>query len=137
MTGADVLSRITKPMLAELKDLYNPAAAIKLVSDALCVALGIHPSWENAKKQLWGDSRLIQRLRSYDKDNMRPAVMQKLKSIVENPNFHPNVVNRFSAAAAGICEWIHTLVATGRVQGEPLVAPYLSNAGCLQKWRIV
>jgi len=104
-------------MLAELKDicdpLYNPPVSIQLLNDAICVALGVNPSWENAKREVWGDDRLIQRLRAYDGYNLRPAVMQKLKSIVEDPSFHPSVVGKFSAAAAGICEWIHALVAPG------------------------
>ena len=58
MTITKALSRITKPMLAEIKNLYNPPVTIKLISDALCVALGVQPSWENAKRDVWGDARL-------------------------------------------------------------------------------
>ena len=36
-------------------------------------------------------------------------------TILQLQYYCPNVVSRFSAVAASICEWIHALVATAKV----------------------
>jgi hypothetical protein len=40
-----------------------------MVMDAVCLLFGIAPSWE-ASKKLLGDTNTLQRLMTYDKDNV-------------------------------------------------------------------
>jgi len=49
------------------------------------------PDWHGAK-QLLGDSNFLRRLMDYDKDNIKPQILQKLHRYVNNPDFIPEKV---------------------------------------------
>ena len=70
----------------------NPPGIVKVVLEAVCIMLGIKPDrkpdpttgkmlddyWGPSVKLL-GDMKFLDRLRLYDKDNIPPAVMQKIR----------------------------------------------------------
>jgi len=70
----------------------NPPSAVKLVLEAVCIMLSIKPDrkpdpasgkmlddyWGPSVKLL-GDMKFLDRLRLYDKDNIPPTVMQKIR----------------------------------------------------------
>lgn len=82
----------------------NPPSGVKLVMAAVCVMKDIKPEkiqdpsgsgqkildyWGPSKKLL-GDMGFLQMLREYDKDNIPPAVMSKIrKEYITNPDFDP------------------------------------------------
>lgn len=47
--------------------------------------------WAGAK-QLLGDSNFLRRLTEYDKDNIKPQILQKLQKYINNPDFIPEKV---------------------------------------------
>lgn len=71
----------------------KPPAAVKLVMEAVCIMMGVKPDkvknpdggtkkiddyWGPAQKNLLGDSRFLQNLMDYDKDNMDSAMVEKV-----------------------------------------------------------
>ena len=53
-----------------LSAFHNPPVGVKMVMDAVCVLLGIAPSWKASKKLLADCNSLTQKLMTYDKDNV-------------------------------------------------------------------
>jgi dynein heavy chain, axonemal len=102
----------------------NPPAAIKLVLEAVCVLLDIKPArvndpsgsgkkvddfWEPSKKLL-SDSQFLATLRSYDKDNINPKIVETIRSkYTSNPDFTPANAAKASSAAEGLCKWVFAM----------------------------
>lgn len=76
----------------------KPPAAVKLVMEAVCIMMGVKPDkikdpnggtkkvddyWGPAQKNLLGDSRFLQNLMDYDKDNMDSAMVEKVNRLVQ------------------------------------------------------
>lgn len=71
----------------------SPPAIIKLVMESVCVMLSIKgerkpdPSTGKMVEDYWGpslkllgDMKFLDRLKTYDKDNIAPAIMKKIRS---------------------------------------------------------
>lgn len=80
----------------------KPPAAVKLVMEAVCIMMGVKAEkvkdpnggtrkiddyWSPAQKHLLSDSRFLQNLMDYDKDNMESDMMEKVSS---TPTFGSN-----------------------------------------------
>lgn len=78
----------------------KPPAAVKLVMEAVCIMMGVKPDkikdpnggtkklddyWGPAQKNLLGDSRFLQNLMDYDKDNMDSAMVEKVPIVLFPP----------------------------------------------------
>jgi dynein heavy chain len=71
--------------------------------------------WKPSQKML-GDSRFLDGLRTFDKDNISNAVMKKIRgAYIPNPEFKPEKVRLASSAAEGLCSWIVAMEAYDRV----------------------
>jgi dynein heavy chain len=94
----------------------NPLG-VKLVMEAVCIMKNLKPTrvkakdgrmmddfWETSKKMV-SDTQFLKSLKDYDKDNMDPAIIKRLKAYVENPAFDPKVIKKVSVAAYGLCCW--------------------------------
>jgi len=92
-----------------VKSMKNPPSGVKLVMSAVCVMKDIKPEkindpsgtgqkildyWGPSKKLL-GDMTFLQQLKDYDKDNIPPHIMAKIrKEYCTNPEFDPTKVCR-------------------------------------------
>eukprot|EP01083_Nonionella_stella_P035109 95902_1 len=96
--------------------------------EAVCILLGVAPVkvgaigekrldyWEPAKKHLLGDSKFLNRLREYDKDNIDPDIMAKIQAnYTNNPEFEAAKIAKASKAAEGLCRWARALEIYDRV----------------------
>ncbi|CEM09924.1 unnamed protein product [Vitrella brassicaformis CCMP3155] len=120
----DALKKLSKGDITEVKSMKSPPPGVVLVMEALCIMFGIAPKkvptadgkgkkddyWEPAKKSLLGDAKFLQRLFEYDKDNIAPAIMEKIKPYEINPDFDPEVIKKASVAATGLCKWVRAMV---------------------------
>lgn len=76
-----------------VKAMKNPPSVVKLVMEAVCIMRGMKPErkpdpsgsgkmiedyWGTSQKIL-GDMKFLDYLRNYDKDNISPAVMKKIR----------------------------------------------------------
>jgi len=104
-----------------VKSMKNPPSAVKLVMEAICIMKDVKPArikdpsgsgkmiedyWGPALKML-SDPHFLASLKSYDKDNIPPRIIQKIRTThIPNPDFDPNVVKNSSSAAEGLCKWV-------------------------------
>ncbi|KAJ8974696.1 hypothetical protein NQ317_015225 [Molorchus minor] len=103
-----------------VKSMKNPPEPIKIVMAAVCIIKGVKPDrvpdvasgrmvldfWAPSKRLL-GDINFLQSLKDFDKDNIKPDIMQKLrKEYIPLKDFKPQIVAKASSAAEGLCKWI-------------------------------
>lgn len=122
------LNTLTKSDITEVKAMKNPPAVVKTVMEAVCLMLYIKPKRINdpnnpAKKiddywgpsqALLGDAQFLPKLQEYDKDNIPPAIVEKIRPYVEMPEFTPENVKKASKAAYGLCCWVRAMEAYDR-----------------------
>lgn len=95
--------------------------------EAICIMRGVKPSkvkdsngatvldyWESAKKLLM-ESDFLEKLRSYDKDNIDPKIINNIRPYLSNPEFEPEKVLQASKAAHGLCCWVRAMESYHRV----------------------
>ncbi|XP_064606960.1 dynein axonemal heavy chain 12-like isoform X2 [Liolophura sinensis] len=119
-----------------VKSMKNPPSGVKLVMAAVCVMKDIKaekindPSGTGQKildywgpsKKLLGDMNFLAMLKEYDRDNIAPHIMAKIrKEYVSNPEFDPTKVAKASSAAEGLCKWVTAMEIYDRV--AKVVAP--------------
>ena len=108
----------------------NPPAAVKLVMEAVCVALDVKPAkvpdpagtgrkiddYWGPSKLLLGEKDFVDRLRNYDKDNIEPRIIEKLREkYIADENFTPENAAKAASAAEGLCTWIGAMDSYDRV----------------------
>ena len=51
--------------------------------------------------------RFLDTLKEYDKDNMNPQIIEKIrKTYINNPEFNPHLIKNVSSACQGLCKWV-------------------------------
>eukprot|EP00434_Breviolum_minutum_P012044 symbB.v1.2.010619.t2/scaffold696.1/size260109/12 len=146
-SAIEALSQLSKGDIVEVKAMGKPPGGVVLVSKALCWCFNIKPKkvpapdgrskvddyWDPAKKELWGDSKLLERLLNFDKDNIPPEVMTKLLPLETDPDFEPDAIKKASVAACGICKWVRAMIvydqAGGIWIGIDIVVRFAVHAG--------
>jgi len=62
------------------------------------------------------DMNFLKDLKVYDKDNISPHIMKKIRGeYMDNPEFDPDKVRTASSAAEGLCKWIRAMEVYDRV----------------------
>lgn len=102
-----------------VKSMKNPPDVVKLVMAAVCVMKSILPDkvpdptgkkvldYWGPSKRLLGDMQFLQNLKEYDKDNIKPEIMVKIrKEFIPHKDFKPEIVAKASSAAEGLCKWV-------------------------------
>ncbi|CAM9165880.1 unnamed protein product [Chrysoparadoxa australica] len=102
------LDSLTKNDITEVKSFAKPPPAVQLVMEAVCILFEVKPDWDNSKKLL-GDSAFMDKLKNYDKDNIKEAVLKKLKTYTTNAGMQIEVVQKVSKAASGLCMFCHAM----------------------------
>ncbi|TYZ61102.1 hypothetical protein PybrP1_000394 [[Pythium] brassicae (nom. inval.)] len=130
------LQTLTKGDITEIKAMKKPPDGVKLVMEAVCIMMNVAPLkvkdpgggtkkvddyWVPAQKQLLSDTRFLQNLLEYDKDNIPPDAMEKVAPYAANPDFSADKIRKASVAASGLCSWVHAMVVYNRV--VKVVAP--------------
>ncbi|RKO95811.1 hypothetical protein CAUPRSCDRAFT_12487 [Caulochytrium protostelioides] len=130
------LDTLKKQDIDLVKSMKNPPDGVKLVMEAVCVMKDIKPDkipdpsgsgkmindyWKTSLKML-SDPRFLDSLKAFDKDNIPPHVVKKIRtSFMTNSEFKPEKVRNASSAAEGLCSWILAMEAYDRV--AKVVAP--------------
>ncbi|KAK5669543.1 hypothetical protein QVD99_003934 [Batrachochytrium dendrobatidis] len=130
------LDTLKKTDIDLVKSMKNPPDGVKLVMEAVCVMKDIKPEkipdpsgsgrmvldyWKPSLKML-GDPQFLNSLKSFDKDDIPPHVIKKIRqTFIPNPEFKPEKVRNASSAAEGLCSWIGAMEAYDRV--AKIVAP--------------
>lgn len=81
----------------------------------------IEDFWGPSKKLL-GDLKFLESLKAYDKDNIPPQNIKKIRDkFVDNPEFQPSIIKNVSSACEGLCKWVRAMEVYERV--AKVVAP--------------
>jgi dynein heavy chain len=67
--------------------------------------MGKKENWDEAKKMMNNPNDFINQLKTYDKDNIKEALLKKLKKYTKNPAFEPASIAKKSKAAESLCLW--------------------------------
>lgn len=66
--------------------------------------------WDKSKKLLSNYKKMLDQLENYPKENIDPAIIEKIRPYLENPNFQPDVIRGASEAAEGLCKWTIAII---------------------------
>jgi hypothetical protein len=109
------LNSLSMADITEMKALKNPPAACALVGEAVCIMFASKKTaWTDAQK-LFGGKNFVDQLKSFDKNNVAPAVLQKLAPFMNNPDFEVANVSSKSKAAAGLCSWVRAMYSYAQI----------------------
>ena len=122
------LKSLTKGDITEMKSMKTPPVGVKLVMEGVCILFEVKPIkvpapdgkgkiddyWDPSKKLL-GNPNFIHTLFDFDKDNIPPSAIEKIKKYVAMPEFQPAAVQKQSSAATGICKWVRAMEVYDRV----------------------
>lgn len=104
-----MLDSLTKADITELKAFANPPVDVKVCLQGVAIMLGIADlEWPSIKKML-ADINFLKHLANYNKDNVDPALLRKVKPIVTKENMTYENLCKKSKAVAGIGLWLQTL----------------------------
>ncbi|KAK3803952.1 hypothetical protein RRG08_059815 [Elysia crispata] len=118
------LNTLTQNDITMVKSMKSPPYLVRLVLEAVCVLRGVKPERVNApdgsgkkiedywgpSKKMLGDMKFLEQLREFDKDNIPPANMQRIrKQYIPNPDFDPEKIKSASTACEGLCKWIRAM----------------------------
>ena len=87
------------------------------VMEAVCLLLGAKLDWKSAKNVL-GESGFLQKLMTYDKDNIPQSLIKKLQKYVNNPDFVPEKIEKVSKACKSMCMWVRAMDVYARIIRE-------------------
>merc|ERR1712032_1335948 len=108
----------------------NPPAGVRIVMEAMCYMKKVKPEkvkdpeggtkkindfWAPSKKLILGDSKLLKTLQDYDKDNIAPDIIKKIRKLKENPEFALDRLKTVSKAAHGLACWVYAMESYDRV----------------------
>ncbi|XP_060941446.1 dynein axonemal heavy chain 6 [Limanda limanda] len=106
--ATQALNSLDKADISEIKVFSKPPDLVMVVMEAVCILLGTKPDWISAK-QVLGDPNFLKRLADYDKDNIKPQLLQKLQKYINNPDFVAEKVERVSKACKSMCMWVRAM----------------------------
>ncbi|POI28340.1 hypothetical protein CIB84_007910, partial [Bambusicola thoracicus] len=132
----EALDTLNPSDVSLVKSMQNPPGPVKLVMESICVMKGTKPErkpdpsgsgkmiedyWGPSRKIL-GDLKFLESLKTYDKDNIPPAVMKRIRErFIDHPDFQPAVIKNVSSACEGLCKWVRAMEVYDRV--AKVVAP--------------
>uniref|UniRef100_A0A4W3JLB2 Dynein axonemal heavy chain 6 n=1 Tax=Callorhinchus milii TaxID=7868 RepID=A0A4W3JLB2_CALMI len=111
------LDSLDKADISEVRVFTKPPDLVMTVMEAMCILLNAKTDWASAK-QVLGDSNFLKKLVEYDKDNIKPQVLQKLQKYLINPDFVPEKVEKVSRACKSMCMWVRAMDLYSRVIKE-------------------
>eukprot|EP01018_Ginkgo_biloba_P007890 Gb_26553 [translate_table: standard] len=129
------LDTLTKSDITEVKAMKNPPGPVKLVMEACCIMKQVKsrkiPDPTNPGRKIedyWGpaqqmlaDTNFLPSLRDFDKDNIPPATIERIRPYLAKADFDPDVVKKASKAAHGLCSWVRAMESYDKV--AKVVAP--------------
>ncbi|CAI9716307.1 dynein heavy chain 3, axonemal-like isoform X2 [Octopus vulgaris] len=121
-TAVAALHTLKQNDITIVKAMTNPPQGVKLVMAAVCTMKGIKPDkktdqngkivedyWAASKKML-SDMKFLDSLRDYDKDNIPPAIINKIREkYISNKEFDPSIIKNVSSACEGLCKWVKAI----------------------------
>ncbi|KAL0019092.1 hypothetical protein WJX77_000912 [Trebouxia sp. C0004] len=118
------LKNLSRNDVVEVKSLSNPPAGVKMVMEACCIMFDEKPKmvedpvkmgkkmpsyWDAAKRLLADPTKFLDSLITFDKDNIKDAIIQRIQPYIDMEEFTPEAVARVSKACTSICMWVRAM----------------------------
>lgn len=117
------VDELDKNDITEIRGFKKPPDGAILVMKTMCIMFGVAPEkvrggnvkdvqwdyWEPAKKKLLSPE-LLSRCKNFEKDTINPEIVEKLKPLIEEPNYQDDVLKNASKAAWGLAKWVRAIV---------------------------
>jgi dynein heavy chain len=117
LAAEKAVKELSKDDIAELKKVAAPTEAARAALACTLVLLGSkNTDWKTAQKAL-ADIKFLDRLRSFDRDNIPEKVLEKVRALTRSADFAPERMLRASKAAAGLAKWCKAI----REYGEAIL----------------
>eukprot|EP00928_Gymnodinium_smaydae_P068046 TRINITY_DN5109_c0_g4_i2.p1 TRINITY_DN5109_c0_g4~~TRINITY_DN5109_c0_g4_i2.p1 ORF type:complete len:3873 (+),score=1233.23 TRINITY_DN5109_c0_g4_i2:1305-11621(+) len=116
-TALKSLDALDKKDIQEIKSFAKPPTLVMMTMEAVNVLLQEKVDWDTAKKVL-GDTKFLERLKGFDKDNIPPKVLKVLEKYVNKPEYTPESVGNQSKAAKSLCMWTFAMDTYSKVAKE-------------------
>jgi len=119
-TAIRAVQQLKNGDIDEVKLMKTPPAACIAVIRTLCVMFDVAPKkvgqgkdktedfWTPAKESIL-NAKLLQRCQAYDKDNIDPAKIEKLKPLIDAPEYEESKIENASKAAYGLSKWVKAM----------------------------
>jgi dynein heavy chain len=116
--------------ISEMGRYVSPPAGVKLVMGAVCVMFEQkpvkaqdpdHPGktvedfWEPGRKLLADPRAILDRMFTFDKDNIPERILRKIQPYIDDPEFTPENIKKKSSAATSMCMWVRAMELYARV----------------------
>mmetsp|Transcript_47704 Transcript_47704/g.108527 ORF Transcript_47704/g.108527 Transcript_47704/m.108527 type:complete len:1551 (-) Transcript_47704:45-4697(-) len=116
-TALKSLDALDKKDIQEIKSFPKPPSLVMMTMEAVNILLSEKPDWDTAKKVL-SDTKFLDRLKGYDKDNIPAKALKQLEKYVVKPEYAPESVGNQSKAAKSLCMWTHAMDTYSKVAKE-------------------
>eukprot|EP00419_Tripos_fusus_P036733 CAMPEP_0172763940 /NCGR_PEP_ID=MMETSP1074-20121228/176347_1 /TAXON_ID=2916 /ORGANISM="Ceratium fusus, Strain PA161109" /LENGTH=725 /DNA_ID=CAMNT_0013598625 /DNA_START=17 /DNA_END=2194 /DNA_ORIENTATION=- len=138
--GVNALRVVNKRDYCEIKSFSRPPPRLILVMEALCILFEVKPIavrdmhnpgrkvadyWEPARRLLLSDTRLIEKMLDFDKDDIFEVTIRKLQRYMDDEEFTPERMAMVSHFGSAICRWIRGVVMYHHARAE--LAPELAH----------
>eukprot|EP00825_Cyclidium_porcatum_P006754 TRINITY_DN1337_c0_g1_i4.p1 TRINITY_DN1337_c0_g1~~TRINITY_DN1337_c0_g1_i4.p1 ORF type:complete len:1759 (+),score=318.71 TRINITY_DN1337_c0_g1_i4:667-5943(+) len=100
----DALNTINKADIAQIKGYSKPPDGVLMVLEAVCILLQEKSDWASAKTVMI-DIGFIDRLKTYEKNNIPDGVLRKLRAQTGKAEFDPAYIGKQSMACKSLCMW--------------------------------
>ena len=114
------VDKLDKGSISEVKAYSSPPALVLLALSGVMVLFAKKTDWGTAKKKI-SEANFLSQVKGFDKDNVPPKIINKLRKYIKDPNFDPEAVFKVSKAAGALCIWCHAIFTYSLVHKE--VAP--------------
>lgn len=109
------LNSLSKSDLVEIKAFRAPPTAVLQASEAICILLSKTPDFSTFRKTA-DSTDFIRKLIEYDKDAISDYTLNELNKYINNPNFYPEHIAKYSKLASGLCEWSRAMYEYGTLK---------------------
>lgn len=118
----DAVNCITKGDIAVLKGFAKPPAAVGLVTQVVCMMMGVppvskmNPETQKKEKDYWGpslkmmqDTGFLQSLINYDKEGITQELVDKIQEFISQDAFQIESLKKVSAVAMNLAKWVFAM----------------------------
>jgi dynein heavy chain len=98
------LKKINKNDITEIKGYANPHPIVLMVLEAVCILLNEKTDWANIKVVMQ-DLYFLDKLKSYEKNNIPDNILKKVRVYTSKPEFDPQIVGQKNLASKSLSMW--------------------------------
>ncbi|CAL6104222.1 Dynein_heavy chain [Hexamita inflata] len=111
------VDNIDSGMIAEMKQVKNPAPLVFLTMQSVAILLSYKPDWQGCV-QMFSNASFLQSLKGYDRDNISDSVLKQLKKFTESKQYEISAIEKVSVACKSLAVWVLAIEKYAQVYRE-------------------